>query len=664
MTINPLAYKLFFLLSTLEGIIVLLYLLLAPSETSYAVFLQYTTRRLILSAVTALTTLFFCGLFIRSLARKKWLVRLDSGLQLILLAKNRLGRWFVALLLAALIILTLILLFNPSLSPTINDMPYTLPRYSVAEDIQQNVLIPFATRLAGYWNLASFLLSEARVFLLWLILLCVQSAALLFFGYHKDLLWRWKTGDRSRFYNLILLVLVFGATFYHWLTLIFRLKTFLLIRGWKWYFWQKEAAINPWIFLIILAITVSVTLLVLTWRRRRWLCLGLIILLGYGLQIGFASLTGNGFEYLKDEYANSVFNYYAIEAASETSLMETLKDYEALYGPHGYLGTKPPGVHIFYVATQKLADLLHPEVTPEGRFERATTLMATLYPLLAMLTLVPMELLGRRLIPEKENTLPATLLYIVCPNVILITLFLDQALYPLLFMSGLLLAHNTMRNNSLTTNLVLGLYLYTVTYFGYSLLALIPMVFLWIVIDHLMQRRSRSVLDTIILLIGIIIGMLIAYLLLSWLLHYDFITRYQRSFEYHREIKEFEPGLAMIAHTALLNNAEFFSWTGFSIILLFLSNLMRGIGAFFRRQAKALDGLLLSFSAAYAGTVVFGQTFGEVQRLYIFMAPLFALFAAEEIQKRFKKKDALLISIIVLQLITALLLFIFQDYYA
>jgi len=609
-------------------------------------------------------TLFFCGLFIRSLARKKWLVRLDSGLQRILLAKNRLGHWFVVLLLVALIILALILLFNPSLSSTINDLPYTLPGYSVAEDVQQNMLIPFTTRLAGYWNLFNLLFSEARGFLVWLILLCVQSASLLFFGYHKDLHWRWKTSGRSRFYNLILLVLILATTFYHWLTLILRLKTFLLIRGWKWYFWQKEAAINPWVFIIILAITVSVTLLVLTWRRQRWLCLGLVILLGYGLQVGFASLTGNGFEYLKDEYANSVFNYYAIEAANEASLMETLKDYEALYGPHGYLGTKPPGVHIFYVATQKLADLLHPEVTPEGRFERATTLMAYLYPLLAMLTLVPLVLLGRRIIPEKENTLPATLLYIVCPNVILITLFLDQALYPLLFMSGLLLAHNAMRSNSLTTNLALGLYLYTVTYFGYSLLALIPMVFLWIVIDHLMQRRSRSVLDTAVLLIGIIIGMLIAYLLFSWLLHYDFITRYQRSFEYHREIKEFEPGLAMIAHTALLNNAEFFSWTGFSVILLFLSNLMRSIGSFIRCKAKALDGLLLSFSAAYAGTVVFGQTFGEVQRLYIFMVPLFALFAAEEIQKRFKRKDALLISIIVLQLITALLLFIFQDYYA
>ena len=107
-------------------------------------------------------TLLFCGLFIRSLASKKWLVRLDADLQRILLAKNRLGRWFAGLLLAALILLALILLFNPSLSPTINDLPYTLPRYSVAEDVQQNVLMPFTTRLAGYWNLFNLLFSSER----------------------------------------------------------------------------------------------------------------------------------------------------------------------------------------------------------------------------------------------------------------------------------------------------------------------------------------------------------------------------------------------------------------------------------------------------------------------------------------------------------------------
>ena len=663
-TLNPDTYKRFFFLSALEGIAVLILLFLTPSEANRSVFLRFSASRLLLVTITIALTILFVSLFLQSHTNKDRLLKYGQGIHNVLIDNSHLSRVFIILLILTIGLLIFILCFAPPVTEHINNLPYTLPDYSVAEDVQNNILTPFAGRFLAYWTWLHAAAARALPFLVWLVVLCIQSIGLLLHGYGKTLRQRWHVQGRDRFYRIAFLTLIVCATLFHWLTLLLRLKTFLLIRGWKWYFWQKETELNLWLFPVILAITIGITLLVLSCRRKKWLCLALAVFLGYGLQVGFGYIAGGGFESLKNEYANSVFNYYAIEATNETSLMDTLKDYESLYGPHGYLGTKPPGVHIFYVATQKIADLIHKANTAEGRFEQATTLMAYLYPLLAILVLIPLIQLGQRLITDKDNVMLPALLYITCPNVILITLFLDQALYPLLFISGLLLAYFTMQKNSLKLSLLLGIYLYTVVYFGFSLLSLIPLVLLWIVVNYFIQRQKRSFRDMVILLCGIVMGLLVSYLLFNWLLHYDFITRYQRSFEYHKEIKEFAPGLAMLGYTAVLNNAEFFSWTGFPIVLLFLSNFIRGMGAFIRRKATTLDGLLLSFSLAYAGVVVFGQTFGEVQRLYIFMVPLFALFASEEIQYRFKNKKALLITVITLQLITTLLLFIFQDYYA
>ncbi len=639
-------------------------LFLTPSEANRSVFLRFSASRLLLVTITIVLTILFVSLFLQSHTNKDRLLKYSQGIHNVLIEKKQLGRIFIILLILTIGLIIFILCFAPPVADSINNLPYTLPDYSVAKDIQDNILTPFASRFVAYWTWLHATATRALPFLVWLVVLCIQSIGLLLHGYGKTLRRRWHVHGRDRFYRIVLLTLIVCATLFHWLTLLLRLKTFLLIRGWKWYFWHKETPLNLWLFPVILAVTIGITLLVLSCRRRNWICLVLTVLLGYGLQVGFGYIAGGGFESLKNEYVNSVFNYYAIEAANDTSLMDTLKDYESLYGPHGYLGTKPPGVHIFYVATQKFADLIHQSDTAQGRFEQATTLMAYLYPLLAMLVLIPLVQIGQRLTKDKENVLLPALLYITCPNVILITLFLDQALYPLLFISGLLLAYVTIQKNSLSLSLLLGVYLYTVVYLGFSLLSLIPLVMLWIVVNYFIQRQKRSFRDTLMLLCGIVVGLLAAYLLFHWLLHYDFITRYRRSFEYHKEIKEFAPGLAMLGYTAVLNNAEFFSWTGFPIIILFLSNFVRSVRAFIRRKATMLDGLLLSFSLAYAGVVVFGQTFGEVQRLYIFMVPLFALFASEEIQHRFKNKNALLITVITLQLITTLLLFIFQDYYA
>ena len=61
---------------------------------------------------------------------------------------------------------------------------------------------------------------------------------------------------------------------------------------------------------------------------------------------------------------------------------------------------------------------------------------------------------------------------------ILMQLFLDQALYPSLFLAGTLLAVQLCRRPSGWLALGLGVYLFTALFFSFSLLALIPFVVL------------------------------------------------------------------------------------------------------------------------------------------------------------------------------------------
>ena len=121
----------------------------------------------------------------------------------------------------------------------------------------------------------------------------------------------------------------------------------------------------------------------------------------------------------------------------------------------------------------------------------------------------------------------------------------------------------------------------------------------------------------------------------------------------------------MIWDAALLNNAEFITWTGIPLVLLFLANAWRSLKGFLHHKLTQVDSLLAAFIITYAGLNIFGQTNGEVQRLWIFMVPLFALFSSEELRQRFGRyKNFMLLLAVVLQLVTTLLLFVFQDYYA
>jgi hypothetical protein len=82
---------------------------------------------------------------------------------------------------------------------------------------------------------------------------------------------------------------------------------------------------------------------------------------------------------------------------------------------------------------EKVSNAIFPESTFQGRFDRLTRLISWIFPFISFLVVIPLYYLSRHFLGEQQAVLPS-LLYLFAPNILLIPLFLDQVLYPLLFL--------------------------------------------------------------------------------------------------------------------------------------------------------------------------------------------------------------------------------------
>ena len=165
------------------------------------------------------------------------------------------------------------------------------------------------------------------------------------------------------------------------------------------------------------------------------------------------------------------------------------------------------------------------------------------------------------------------------------------------------------------------------------------------------------------LLLGLAAGLLLTYLAFRFLLNYDFFLRYAGAFARHRAHKEYQSDLEGILIALLINNFEFAFSIGVPLALLALGRAARAAAVFIQNKAARLDGLLAACVITYLFLNLFGQTRSEVGRLWLFLLPLAALFAAPEARALFERQKASIYLVIGLQLATTILTFLFQDYY-
>ena len=457
------------------------------------------------------------------------------------------------------------------------------------------------------------------------------------------------------------LIAISIATFLHWAVLILRFKTLLVITGWKWYFQDKVFQDRVWLFLLLALCMILLVIFISRHPRPIKRNLLMLISLGFALQVCFGYLQGQGFTSLRDKYANSVFNRYAKEAATDPGILNSITHYESLYAKDWYLGTKPPGVLLVYNVTQKISNLVDPQTTDDGRFLCLTTLIAYVFPLVAMLILVILFLFVRSL-GEDDPYLPG-ILYLVLPNVLLIPLFLDQAIYPAVFMLVLYVTLKTIQGQSLRLALATGSLIFLAGFLSFSLLPLLPLCFLWVLMDFLANRQGKSWLGMLKILLSITTGILVMLILFRVFLNYDVFTRFSAGIGLHRQAKDFQPGLQQVLDSIFLNNSEMITWVGLPVTILFMMAVCSSIVAFIRRSVAIRHSLLVSFLATSIGLNIFGQTNGEVQRLWLFFTPLVVIFAAREASHLLPRKNTGIILIIIFQLVITLLIFRFQDFY-
>ena len=630
-------------ISTIEGAIVFLLLIIEPSRNSAARLLFYSTARLGLGAVTLVLLTPLTIVLIQSWRNPASLDRRMAALDNQLVDREQ--------LLPVTLVLTMIfmavgiglwMIFTPFFEQVNLFLKPLFPD-----------LLAYLVKLSS----ASFRLLPLGI---WLLLLCGQTLYFLGTRYTATYSLKWRDGSVGR---ILFVTLIIAVTMAHWIILSFRLNLFFNISGWKWYFYVLPYQPLQWLALLLAGITLGVVIFIMKNPRRTWLNLALLILLGYTIQVGYGYVRGQGFESLRLKYADSVFNGYAKTAAAEPGLLNALVNYEGLYGKDWYLGTKPPGLLIPYILSEKISNLINPETTQDGRFVRLTRFEAFVFPLLAMLVLPVLYFFSRRMVKQPETALYPCILYVVCANVILIPLFLDQVFYPLLFMLVMCLVQQTILRQSIGLAFLAGAGGFLAVYFGFSLLPLIVLSFMWVGIDYLLHRSERQGLKVLGLLFSMAGGVLLAGIILNLGLNYNFFQRYQLAMAQHRHAKDYLPGLKPLLQAFLLNNVEFALWTGVPMALLFISRLVRTGNAFLQRRTSRLDGLMAAFMITYLALGMLGQTRGEVQRLWLFMVPLVCLFVAEEAQTLFKRKEDGIVLVVSLQLVTLFLTAKFQDFY-
>jgi len=666
MSVKSSFYRLYFTLNTLEGLLALLMIFREPSMQGYARLFGYSAWRLALGAATLSFACIWAWLAARAWTDTAWLAKIDVRLGDFLSGRHR------------LLILTLLLLAGIGLiglalvawrTPAVHDYQIYAPIFVDTLAIYEAFWAAFARALPLLiWNLA--LLAQTMVFLLLNFVDLYRQAR--FFSATEI------ATTAAITYKTLLLLVIALLTLFHWLVLSLRMRVFTAIPGWYWEIFPRPFSLRDGFFLAMVAVSLVGVVYVLKNPAHAWRNLVVLMLVGIMLQLGFGLVDGKGMEAIRLKYTSSLHRSYALIASDvDLTSMQVVREYEARFGYKMFPSTKPPGVLMLYVSLGKLVDSLDPQPTSAARFLALTRFIAYVFPFLAFLIVPAIYAFGRILGAEENAILPA-MLYVFLPNVILIPLFLDQVMYPLLFISGVLFMLFVLRKHSFWTAFLVGAYFYFVLFFSFSMLPMLPLFLALIGMDYLAFRSQRSLLDPLKTLFGLAAGVLLMYFAFRWFLNYDFFVRYEtamrvvRNFDFILRVGKpppetfstvtIRPSLGQVWGAIRLNNIELAAAVGFPVFILFLSGAVRVLLKLLRRQGAWREAAMAALFLTYVALNLYGQVQGEVSRLWIFWVPMFVVFAGYEIVALFPRHTRAVLLLVAVELITIFLTFQFQDF--
>ena len=652
-------YQAYLTLAALEGVIVLWFTLGVPAIEGSTGLLDLPTSRLAISAVILIGVILFACLALVSTLNRRWV--------------ERVMRWLADRLIPGdhLLHLTLILLGGLLVSIALC-MPWQLP--VLREYRWYSAIFKFSMPL---YEVLLVVYERIYPLLVLVALLISQTLAALLIDfwdeYRREGFWKWQVISKAT-----LVMGMIGLSAIQWAVLAMRISMQKLIPGWYWDVNLRPFSARHLFFALFLAVSLGLVTFILRHPRRVLLGLLILIGLGYLLQVGFGLIEGSGYEYVRMKYADSKHRSYALVATGESPQpLDVIRQYEEKYGYKMFPGTKPPGVVVLYVSLEKIIDRIAPQPTSEGRFLVFTRVIAIVFPLVSFLVLGLIYLFIRPLVPLDDALLPS-MLYVFIPNVILIPLFLDQVLYPLLFTLAIWLMWRAIKKRSFLMAFLVGLYIYLAIFFTFSLLTLIPLFLAMLGLDFIHLPRWRETPRSALLLALMGAGIIVLFLLFQYALNYDIFQRYEtamrivRNFDFVIRTGQkatvdlttttVQPGLRQILRAAGLNNLELAAAVGFPVFLLFVWRAVRTAINILRRRAVELDYALGALVLTYIALNLYGQVQGEVSRLWIFWVPMMVLCAGVELASQFVRRERAVWLVVTLQLITMLMTFQFQDF--
>jgi hypothetical protein len=403
------------------------------------------------------------------------------------------------------------------------------------------------------------------------------------------------------------------------------------------WFWPLRAKpLEALIVLFLLLLTAAVTAFVARAARsrpRQLVGVALIGLLGLALQHGLALAEGRGIDGMRDRIVFSGHSEFAYLASVRPRLGATLRGYEALaaHPRLPYARSKPPGQLAFYILAADVAERLpwldalgQRGVIVNERHRRLDNFAALVFPLLSLAVLLPLFGLARRLGPADRALWPL-LLYVLVPQTVLITLHLDQVLYP--FLAALAcwcVACAARSRHGLLWWAAYGACAWLGLFVSFSLLPcllLAPFVY-W----SALPTRDRAQLRRLGIGLGLALVSFAALQLAAWLLlEYDLFAAYARCMENHRQWKHFGAGDRTLAFR--LDLSELAYWTGLLPLTLLVAQAAAEAKQAWRRPRRIEQTLAVGVLAMIVATALVGDTLAEVARLWLFMVPPLVLVA-------------------------------------
>jgi hypothetical protein len=160
---------------------------------------------------------------------------------------------------------------------------------------------------------------------------------------------------------------------------------------------------------------------------------------------------------------------------------------------------------------------------------------------------------------------------------------------------------------------------------------------------------------------GFLLGVLGMHLVFNTLLDYDAFESYSRAMAVHREVKLFQPGIGQIASAIAQNNLELLFWIGLPVAVLASIAVLRASWRVITREAGGEDELLSAFLVAYLLLNIFGQTRGEVGRLWLFLLPVVSIAVVVELTRHTKHDWLAAIYLVTANIVLTFLMFKVHD---